>query len=154
MVCDALEVLAGEVKPGGNVVVLGGGQTGMEVADFAGSRGSAVTIVEMLKRSPVMKITSHGYMLHKRVRESGCRLLVNTTIKKIEKGSVITISEGAEMILTPVDQVIIAAGIRSCESLKKTLEEENIHHFVIGDAHKARRIMEATDEGAKAAWNL
>jgi NADPH-dependent 2,4-dienoyl-CoA reductase/sulfur reductase-like enzyme len=153
-VCDALEVLAGNENPGKNVVILGGGQTGMEVADFAASRGSGVTIVEMLKRSPVMKLTSHGYMLHRRVRESGCTLLLNTTVKKIEKDSVIIESEGEERTLSPVDQVIVAAGIEPCEVLTKTLEEENIPYFIIGDAKKPRRIMEATEEGAKAAWDL
>ena len=152
-VCDALEVLAGNEKPGNNVVVLGGGQTGMEVADFAASRGSSVTIVEMLKRSPVIKLTSHGYMLHRRFRESGCTLLLNTTVKKIEKDSVIIESEGEERTLSPVDQVIVAAGIQPYDLLTKTLEEENIPYFIIGDAKKPRRIMEATDEGAKAAWN-
>jgi 2,4-dienoyl-CoA reductase-like NADH-dependent reductase (Old Yellow Enzyme family)/thioredoxin reductase len=151
---DALEVLAGNEKPGKNVVILGGGQTGMEVADFAASRGSSVTIVEMLKRSPVMKLTSHGYMLHRRIRESGCTLLLNTTVKKIEEDSVIIESEGEERTLSPVDQVIVAAGIEPCEVLTKTLEEENIPYFIIGDAKKPRRIMEATDEGANAAWNL
>ncbi len=152
-VCDALEILAGDEKPGNNVVVLGGGQTGMEVADFAASKGSSVTIVEMLKRSPVMKLTSHGYMLHRRVRESGCTLLLNTRVTKIEKDSVMIESEGEGRTLSPVDQVIVAAGIEPRDILAKTLKEENIAHFIIGDAKKARRIMEATDEGAKAAWN-
>jgi 2,4-dienoyl-CoA reductase-like NADH-dependent reductase (Old Yellow Enzyme family)/thioredoxin reductase len=150
---DALEILAGNEKPGNNVVIVGGGQTGMEVADFAASRGSSVTIVEMLKRSPVMKLTSHGYMLHRRVRESRCTLLLNTTVKKIEKNLVVIESEGEERILSPVDQVIVAAGIEPCDVLTKTLEEENIPYFIIGDAKKPRRIMEATDEGAQAAWN-
>jgi 2,4-dienoyl-CoA reductase-like NADH-dependent reductase (Old Yellow Enzyme family)/thioredoxin reductase len=150
---DALEILAGNEKPGNNVVIVGGGQTGMEVADFASSRGSSVTIVEMLKRSPVMKLTSHGYMLHRRVRESRCTLLLNTTVKKIEKNLVVIESEGEERILSPVDQVIVAAGIEPCDVLTKTLEEENIPYFIIGDAKKPRRIMEATDEGAQAAWN-
>ena len=40
----------------------------METADFLSEQGSQVTLVEMLKRSPVLKITSHGYMLHTRLR--------------------------------------------------------------------------------------
>jgi len=153
-VSDALDILAGKEKPGNNVVVLGGGQTGMEVADFAASKGSSVTIVEMLKRSPVMKLTSHGYMLHRRVSVSGCTLLLNTIVKKIEKDAVIIESESEERILSPVDQVIVAAGIEPFDILTTALEEEHIPYVVIGDAKKPRRIMEATDEGAQAAWKL
>ncbi|MBW2638518.1 MAG: hypothetical protein JRC86_13615, partial [Deltaproteobacteria bacterium] len=75
-------------------------------------------------------------------------------MEEIEKDSVIIDSEGEERILSSVDQVIVAAGIKPCDVLTKTLEEENIPYFIIGDAKKPRRIMEATDEGAKAAWDL
>jgi 2,4-dienoyl-CoA reductase-like NADH-dependent reductase (Old Yellow Enzyme family)/thioredoxin reductase len=153
-VCDALEILSGKINPGNNVVIIGGGQTGMETADFISGKASTVKIVEMLRRSPVLKLTSHGYMLHKRVREAGCQLITNATVTKIERDAVVTLTEGEEKILTPVDQVIVAAGIKPLDTLKKTLEEENIRHFIIGDVLKARRIIEATDEGAKAAWNV
>jgi len=43
---------------------------------------SAGNLVEVLKRSPVLKITSHGYMLHTRLKETGCRLLFNTAVRR------------------------------------------------------------------------
>jgi len=153
-ICDAWQLLSGAVAPGKHVLVIGGGLIGMETADYLGSRESEVTLVEIMKRSPVLKITSHGYMLHKRLRDYNCRMLFNTAVKAIEADKITIETEGVESILTPVDQVIVAVGLRSKDDLKATLAEAGIPHVVIGDARKARRIIEATEEGARAAWEL
>jgi 2,4-dienoyl-CoA reductase-like NADH-dependent reductase (Old Yellow Enzyme family)/thioredoxin reductase len=154
MVCDAWQILSGEVAPKGHTLVLGGGLIGMETADFLCQKGMQVTLVEVLKRSPVLKITSHGYMLHTRLREGKCKLLFNTAVKRIEEGSITITSDGEEQILCPVNRVVIAIGLRPRDDLKKILQARGISHFVIGDAVQPRRILEATEEGARAAWNL
>jgi NADPH-dependent 2,4-dienoyl-CoA reductase/sulfur reductase-like enzyme len=153
-ICDTWQLLSGAVAPGKRVLVIGGGLIGMETADYLGSRGSAVTIVEIMKRSPVLKITSHGYMLHKRLRDYNCRLLFNTAVKAIETDEVTIETEGTESTLAPIDQVLVAVGLRSKDALKATLAEAGIPHVVVGDARQARRIIEATEEGARAAWEL
>ena len=69
VVCDAWQILDGEVKPKDHVVVIGGGLVGMETADFLREKGvKDITIVEMLATSPVLALAAHGYMLHKRLR--------------------------------------------------------------------------------------
>ena len=154
LVCNAWQVLGGVVLSGKHAVVIGGGLIGMETADYLCQRGTQVTLVEVLKRSPVLKITSHGYMLHTRLKEAGCRLLFNTAVKKIEESSVIVLIEGREESLSPVDQVIIAVGLKPHDELKGILQARKIPHFIIGDALQPRRIIEATEEGARAAWDL
>jgi 2,4-dienoyl-CoA reductase-like NADH-dependent reductase (Old Yellow Enzyme family)/thioredoxin reductase len=154
MVCDAWQILSGEVAPKGHTLVLGGGLIGMETADFLCQKGMQVTLVEVLKRSPVLKITSHGYMLHTRLREGKCKLLFNTAVKRIEEGSITIASDGEEQILCPVNQVVIAIGLKPRDDLKKILQARGIPHCVIGDAVQPRRILEATEEGARAAWDL
>ncbi|MCJ7662605.1 MAG: FAD-dependent oxidoreductase [Desulfobacterales bacterium] len=153
-VCDAWQILSGAVSPGKHVLVIGGGLIGMETADYLGSRGSEVTLVEIMKKSPVLKITSHGYMLHKRLRDRNCRMLFNTSVKAIGADTVTIETEGKEATVFPVDQVVVAVGLRAKDDLKATLEETGIPHVVIGDARSARRIFEAIEEGARAAWDL
>jgi 2,4-dienoyl-CoA reductase-like NADH-dependent reductase (Old Yellow Enzyme family)/thioredoxin reductase len=154
LICYAWQVLEGVVPPGKHPVVIGGGLIGMETADYLCQKGIQVTLVEVLKQSPVPKITSHGYMLHTRLREAGCRLFFNTTVKKIEGSSVTILIDGREQILSPVDQVIIAAGLKPNDELKEILQAKKIRYFIVGDALQPRRIIEATEEGARAAWNL
>ncbi|MBT4264603.1 MAG: FAD-dependent oxidoreductase [Deltaproteobacteria bacterium] len=154
MVHDALQILDNQFPPQKNVIVIGGGLIGMETADFLTKRGSMVTIIEILKSSPVKKVSAHGFMLHSRLQEKKCRFLFNTTLKKIETGSVTIIKEKKEEIISPVDQVIIAVGMKPLDDLKKTLEKLNILHFIVGDASQVGRIIEATEKGAWAAWNI
>jgi thioredoxin reductase len=75
-------------------------------------------------------------------------------VKKIEESSVTILSDNREEILSPVDQVVIAIGLKPNDELKKILQEKKIRYFIIGDALQPRRIIEATEEGARAAWNL
>ena len=154
MVCDAWQILGGKVAPKKHAVVIGAGLIGMETADFLLQKGTQVTLVEALKHSPVLKITSHGYMLHKRLRDGNCTLFLNTTVKRIEEGSVITVSNGQQSVLSPAEQVVVAVGLRPNDDLKKFLQAKRIPHFIIGDTLQPRRIIEATEEGARAAWSI
>ena len=154
MVCNAWQILGKEVPAKENVVVVGGGVIGMETADFLIEGESKVTLVEVLKRSPVATFTSHGYMVHKRLRDGGCRFLFNTAVESIREDSVTVISEGNKEAVSPVDQVVIAVGMRPRDGLKRALEERGIRHYIVGDASEVRRIIEATEEGARAAWDI
>ena len=102
----------------------------------------------------MLKITSHGYMLHTRLREAKVKLLFDTTVKSIGESSVLVASDGTEETLSPVDQVVVAGGLKPRGDLKVFLQKKGVPHFVVGDAANPRRIIEATAEGAKAAWSL
>ncbi|MBU3916345.1 FAD-dependent oxidoreductase, partial [bacterium] len=154
MVCDATGILSGDVQPGKNVLIIGGGLIGMETADFLAERGSDVTIVEMQGQSPVMKFAAHGYQLHKRLRTAECGYFFNTQVESVQENSVTLNNNGKNEILSPIDQVVLAVGMKPRQDLKKFLLENNISHYIVGDASKVRRIIEATGDGAKAAWDI
>lgn len=153
-VCTALDIFGGAVKPGTHVVIIGAGFVGMEAADFLTGKAKTITLVEVMKRSPVLKLTGRGYMLHDRLRKAGCTYLFESTITQIEKDSVTVVMGDTEKRLHPVDQVIIAAGMKPRETMAGFCKKEGIPCRVAGDAKTPRRILEATDEGAKAAWEL
>lgn len=154
IVSDAWQVLNREKPAGKNVVIIGAGLIGMETADFLVDQGSRVTLVELLERSPVLKITGHGYQLHSRLRAADVQFRFSSTISSIEGDRVTLSCDGSEDILEGVDQVVLAAGMQPNNELKETLNKLDIRHFVVGDAEQVRRIIEATEEGAKAAWDI
>ncbi|HQK99853.1 MAG TPA: NAD(P)/FAD-dependent oxidoreductase, partial [Smithellaceae bacterium] len=153
-VCDAWQILDGRVAPKDNIVIIGGALIGMEAADFLTQKGKTVTIVEMLKRSPVLMITSHGYMLHKRLRENRCTLMFGAQVKAIGDGAVEISMDGQTSVLSGVDQVVVAAGMKPVNQLESVLENLAIPFKTAGDARIVRRIIEATEEGARAAWEI
>ncbi|MBI5602396.1 MAG: FAD-dependent oxidoreductase [Deltaproteobacteria bacterium] len=113
-----------------------------------------MTLVEMLAKMPVRPISSHGVMLHRRLGAAGVKLLLNTRVIRIEEGAVHVSTEGKDQRLEPVNQVVVAVGVTPRQDLKEMLDRENIRHFIIGDAKEPRRIIEATEEGASAAWAI
>ncbi len=155
VVCDAWQILDGEVAPQNHAVIIGGGLVGMETADFLRERGiKDVTVVEMLATSPVLAWAAHGFMLHKRLQAAGVKFLFGTIVKRIAEGSVVVTQNGEEQTLEPVGQVIVAIGVTPRNTLKDLLVKKGIRHFIVGDADAPRRIIEATTEGAKAAWEI
>lgn len=155
VVCDAWQILNGEVPAKENAVIIGGGLVGMETADFLREKGvSNITVVEMLAKPPVRPISAHGTMLHRRLTAHGVKLMLNSTVKKFEEGAVIVSQDELEKKLEPVGQVIVAVGVEPRQDIKAILTRKNIRHFVVGDAKEPRRIIEATTEGAQAAWDI
>jgi thioredoxin reductase len=126
----------------------------METADFLSSKGVQVILIEKLSLSPLTTLSSHGFMLHNRLREGHCELLFSTIIERIEENTVYVRRKEEKKLLTGIDQIVIAVGLKPRDDLKKTLQERGIRHFIVGDAVQPRRIIEATEEGAKAAWQI
>ncbi|MBN1803415.1 MAG: FAD-dependent oxidoreductase [Candidatus Lokiarchaeota archaeon] len=155
VVCDAWQILNGEVKPKNHALVIGGGLVGMETADFLCGKGiKDVTLVEMLSKPPVLPVSAHGTMLYRRLAAAGAKLIFNTKVQKIETASVVVISDGKEQKLEPINQVIVAVGVTPRNDLKAFLKKKGIRHFIVGDTNEPRRIIEATEEGAQAAWQI
>lgn len=153
-VSHAWQVLDGRVKTGGPVLIIGGGLVGMETADFLSERGIEVTIAEMLEQSPVLRVRAHGFMLHQRLREKGCRLMLGARVSSIGEGEAVIIKNGEPVVLSPVNHVVVATGMRPRDELKEVLERLAVPHRVVGDALGPRRIFEAVEEGARAAWEV
>lgn len=153
-VYDAWQILGETVPCGKKALVVGGGLIGMETACFMAARDCEVTLIEQLPSSPVLKATSHGYSVHKYLRDKNCLLRFGCSLKSIQADGVIVSSDNQEERLTGFDQVVIAVGMRPRSDLKAYLERNGIQHTIVGDALKVRRIMEAVEEGAQAAWRL
>ncbi len=155
LVTDAWSVLKAEVPVGDNIVVVGGGLTGMETADFIARKGArSLVLVEKLEKSPVNPLTSHGNMLNYRLKKADCRFMFNTEVKQITEDSVVLVKDHETQTISPVDQVVMAIGARPVNDLKQFLDHQGIKYYLVGDAADPRRIIEAVDEGAKAAWDI
>lgn len=155
-VCDAQDILDGTTQAREHVIILGSGLVGMETADYLRENGiKDISIVEAEARSPVSTLTSHGFMLHKRLRTAGVKFLFNSQVLEIKEDSVLILrSPDRQKEIRPIGQVIIAIGSSPNHSLEYFLKQEAIPHHLIGDARQPRRIIEAVEEGARAAWKL
>jgi 2-enoate reductase len=75
-VITAMELLSGEKKAGGKVVVIGGGSIGCEIAEMLASEGKRVTVLEMLPKIGLDIGPTERFIMVSSLREKGVALQV------------------------------------------------------------------------------
>jgi pyruvate/2-oxoglutarate dehydrogenase complex dihydrolipoamide dehydrogenase (E3) component len=147
-VVSARDVLAQKAEVGHDVIVVGGGAVGCEVADFLAQKGKCVTIVEQLPQvaADVEPFFSKRLLLLS-LEINRVKLLTNTKVLEIrEKGVLIGASKANEVL--KADTVVLATAPRSENGLAARLKDAIPEVYQIGDAVKPRKMGEALEEAA------
>ena len=150
----AWDVLKGESSVGKNVVVIGGGLVGLEVAETLAEENKNVTVVEMMERVGNGIGWLRGICVNKNIYKLGINTLTNTKCLEIKENSVIVENDGELKELENIDSVVIAIGSKSNSSLADIIKEMGKPYHVIGDAVKPRRALDAIWEGAEIARKI
>jgi len=161
-VATAWDVLAGRAGlRAKNVVVLGGGSVGCETADFLAETGdnpfvgrTSVTVVEKTDEVAMDMAGQARSLLMERLREKGVRILVGTTVREIRKEGVVVERDGSREFLGGVDLVVLALGAAPVDELSEGIGGLVPEVYVIGDARRPRRILDAISEGAEAGMRI
>lgn len=153
-VMDAVDVLDNTKVPGARVLVIGGGMTGVETADYMAEHGKAVTIVEMRPDIALDEAAAPRFFLIPRLKEHGVNWEVNATVKEILPDGVIYEKAGEEHRLSGYDTIVLALGVRSCNPLEETVKAMGKEVFVIGDANKPAPANKATEAALDAVLSL
>lgn len=153
-VITALEVLSGKAQVGDDIVVLGGGLIGCEVAEYLSEKGKRVTVVELLEDVAIDMEPRVRTLLLDRLREYAVKIMTNTKPVEILKGEIAVVNKGAKLTLK-TDNIVLATGMMPNDELVKVLKNSDISSsleiHVIGDCKEPRGIFEAIHEGFKAA---
>ena len=120
---------------GDDIVVLGGGLVGVELAEFLAERGRQVTVLESgPDLAPEMAHPRRWRALHE-ARGHGVVFETEVTVTEID-GNDIRYRKGdlLEVHTTSADQVIVASGVHADTSLADALTEAGHEVHTIGDA--------------------
>lgn len=147
----AKDVLLGKVRVGKNVVIIGGGMTGAETADFLSAYGKNVSIVEILPNIAGEAEPNSRYFLMRRLENQKARVLTEARAKEISDASVTVELASGEILELPADNVVLATGLRANAPLKDELAGSGARLIVVGDADKVKNgflnIQEAFEAG-------
>ena len=154
-VFTAWDVLAGNAaQRARNIIVIGGGMVGCEVADFLAERGDnmavgrrAVTIVTRQHDVALDMVTDPRQLLLERLREKEVRFITRATTKEILDDGVILDKDGEEVNISGLDYVVLARGAKSVDELSEKIRDKVTEVYVIGDAKTPRKALEAISEG-------
>jgi len=152
-VVTAWDVLRGR-GVGHRVLVIGGGITGLETADFLVQQGKEVVVVEQLKRAGADMGASIRWHLMHRLREQKVKIFTSTEIKEICRQGVVIKRNGGEETWKGFDTIVLATGVKPRNELVKESEARVKEVYVIGDAAKPRKGLEAIREGAEVGRRI
>lgn len=148
----AIRVLNGEVLPGRNCLVVGGGCVGLECAEYLMLLWKKVTVVEKLDH--VSTDMAGRDLLMESLNRGGVRILTETEALRFTKDGAVCAAKDGEIRLEGFDTVITAAGSESCNYLEAELKGRVAELYVIGDAVKPRKFQDAVKEAAETALRI
>ncbi len=136
----AKDVLKNPEGIGKNVIVLGGGSVGIEVAEFLHRLGKDVTVIEMLDHlcedlGPLNRV--HAV---ERINGLSIKIMLKTKVLELNDQGIMISKDGAEGRLELPDTVIIAMGARP-NPLPLQKIDLPIHY--VGDCQKVGNAMDA-----------
>ncbi len=153
-VVTAVDVLAGIKKTGEIVVVVGGGSTGCETAEFLAQKGKQVTILEMLPRIGADYGPMNRWVVIDRLIAAGIRLETGVKVEGITEKGVKVLRAGLYPEFFEADSVVLAMGMVSNDEAARNLVGKVASVFKIGDALKPASVAEAIESGFKVSFEI
>lgn len=154
-VIHAGDLLDGKASVGKKVLVVGGGMVGCEVADFLGELGHEVTVIELRDQLGPDVIPEHRKFLMKDFDTYKVQGVTGAKVAQFfTDGVSYTLADGTEGRLEGFDNVVLAMGYRNNDTISEEIKKIVAETYVIGDAVKARKALDATAEGLNAALQI
>ena len=155
------DILAGRAFPGQNVVIIGGGSVGCELADFLAPtlndrfpRNRKVTVLEM---APEIMMTEGGVVRSKlamRMMEKGIRIECGARVKSVTETAIVFEREGTEHTIQDADTLIFANGYHVESAMEDMLKAAGVTYHLIGDGAKVGNIKDAISGAYEVAKAL
>jgi len=142
------------MAPGKKIVVIGGGMTGSETADYLAHMGCKVTLIEMLDAILKDGEASPNRYVIEGLKQYNAEICTSSCVLEIGKDSVKIGCCGNERIITDVDTVVMAVGVKSVNHLVSELEGCGIPVIAAGDAAKVKNGLANILEGYDIGYNL
>lgn len=153
-VVSCIDGFLGKKQIGQNVVVIGGGLEGCEMAVWLAQKGKKVTIVEMLPHLVSNIHRANLVMLMDMLEDGKVRILTETKAEKITDTSVVCSGGAGKSVELPADSVIMAVGLKPERKLFSALVGKYQDVYEIGDCKEPRKIGDAIWEGCQLALNI
>ena len=156
--CEMVSVSRAFEEPerlGNEVLIIGGGAEGAELADFLSEGGKQVTLLEKRRKVALDLLPNLRFFLLRRLEEKGVRVIPKFTVTRAGSGYV----EGkrgkkSKDRLEGFSSTVRATGLRSPASFADGRKTREGFFLSIGDASTPGSILEAVRDGAEAASSL
>lgn len=153
-VSTAEQVLSARCELSGkNVVIIGGGVTGLETAEVLAAGGNSVTVVEMARQVGASLYATVRLFLTGRLQAAGVKILTGKKLTEIRPGEIaLADSRSGEVSTLAADAVVLAMGVRPLRTLVEQVLDEFDHVAMVGDVSHPGQIADAMREANDKAF--
>ena len=155
-VYSAEQVLLGEKDPGNNVVVVGGGLVGCELALDLAQKGKNCTIVEALDKLMAVNgpiCSANKEMLEKLIPFNGIDVVTSAKVTEYKDGVLkAAVADGTKEI--KADSVVLCVGYASENTLYNQYKNDVDEIYLLGDARQVSNIMYGIWDAFEVANNI
>ncbi|MBR9981913.1 MAG: FAD-dependent oxidoreductase, partial [Desulfatitalea sp.] len=153
-VCTVTEVLSGQDVAGRQVIVWGGNQAGLVLADHLATQGKQVVVLHPKAHFGEEMSSNDRYYLRERLTQGGVRLYKKVVVVRFEGDGVSFTADGQPVTLAPFDTVVLADRFAPLREAANLLRKRNLEVHFIGDAKQPRHLMYAVSEGEELAREI
>lgn len=141
---------------GEEVVIVGGGLVGCEIAVWLKEQGKRVIIVEMMGELLSSVFVSHAndMMLKDMIKNYKIDVKTNTSVMEINDIGVETINRSFRKEIIKADTIITAIGYKADNALYEKIKNNHSKVHLIGDSRKVQNIMNAIWDGYEIGKTL
>lgn len=142
----AHDVLSGKVPvEGKRVVIIGGGMTALETAEFLAERGNTIVLCEMMPQFAADTFIYRVVKTQLGLARQGVCMKPNTMVLGANEEGVLyrDLVTGLEGVL-PAEVVVLSLGVRPDRSLRSKLEDTFDNVVVLGDTNQTGTLQNAT----------
>lgn len=149
------DLLDGKRAAGKKVLVVGGGMVGCETAAFLGEQQHDVTVIEYRDTVGADVIHEHRVFLMEDFKNYGIKEITGAKVCKFfDDGVEYESPDGSRHEVRGFDSVVLSMGFKNYNPFAERLEELGQEVYVVGDATRARRALDATKEAYAAAMQI
>jgi 2,4-dienoyl-CoA reductase-like NADH-dependent reductase (Old Yellow Enzyme family) len=148
------EVLEGTLAAGSRVIVWGGGQAGLVLADELATKGKSVTVLNRKEHFAEEMSSNDRYYLRERLKRAGVKLYKNVKINSFLDDGVLFRTGDETIELNGFETVVLADTFVSLKEAANLLKQHSASVHFIGDAKQPRHLMYAISEGEELGREL
>lgn len=147
------QVINGASLMGPNVVVWGGSQQGIQVAELLASQGKRVTIVEEKEKVGKDIVTTERLGFLRRLSQLGVEVLTQCSVVRGGAEGITLLDNGEERVLQAAN-LVVAVGRSSNQGLWGALQGRIEELYIIGDALAPRKSLNAIWDGFRTGLQV
>jgi len=152
-VVTAFDILAGRVEAGKRVVVVGGGSTGCETAEFLHEKGREVIIIEM-QPELASDLGPRAKLRLQLIMESLPITYHTAKCTEIKKGGISVMTQDNKEHFVRADTVVLAVGTRQSNVVFQSLRARGFDTLLVGDAWHVGNVSGAVSGGMQIGYTL